>query len=99
MKIDFHHIQSFKGHSAGKIKALYMQNASLPAQILLYDELREIGKRHNFDVFIHNNDRLYNEEMNDTADEDCNYQLWAQDNKTILNKGGEKVVISSTSTH
>lgn len=94
MKISPIKTQSFKGHGAGKIKALYMQNAFLPAQIPVYNELRQIGKAHNFDVFIHNQDTLHSERMNKDSDERCAYEIWAQDNKTILKRDGQTVIIS-----
>ncbi len=94
MKIQPQQSLSFKGHSAGKIKALYMQNSHLPAQIPVYNELRQIGKVHNFDVFIHNQDTLHSERMDKSSSEYCDYQLWSQDNKTILKKDGQTVVIS-----
>ena len=63
MKISSQNTFSFKGHAAGRIKALYMQNAYLPAQIPIYNELRDIGKKHNFDVYIHNQDKLHCEKL------------------------------------
>lgn len=86
---------NFHGHAAGKIKALYMQNASHPSQILVYNELRKIGQEYNFDVFLHHQNHIFNNELIKTSYEKCNYQVWSQDNKTFLNKNGKPVLISS----
>ena len=86
---------NFYGHAAGKIKALYMQNASHPSQILVYNELRKIGQEYNFDVFLHHQNHIFNNELIKTSYEKCNYQVWSQDNKTFLNKNGKPVLISS----
>ena len=94
MKISPLQTQSFKGHSAGRIKALYMQNSNLPAQIPIYNELRTIGQKHNFDVFIHNQDEIQSGTMKYTSPKHCEYELWSQDNKTILHKNGQTVVVS-----
>ena len=94
MKISQLKAQSFKGHAAGRIKALYMQNSNLPAQIPIYNELRTIGQKHNFDVFIHNEDEFQSGPIKYTAPKHCEYELWSQDNKTIVHKDGQTVVVS-----
>ncbi len=87
--------QNFLGHGAGKIKALYMQNPNLPAQIPVYSELRNIGKAHNFDVYIQGSDEILNNPaMKHSSTKYCEYELWSQDNKTIINKDGQVVVVS-----
>ena len=85
---------TFKGHGAGKIKALYMQNANLPSQIAVYDELKSIGYKHNFDVFIQSKEGILSQEMKYPSSLHCDYEIWSQDNKTILNKNGQTVIIS-----
>ena len=85
---------NFNGHGAGRIKALYMQNAYYPAQIPVYNELKRIGKAHNFDVFIHNKDSLLTSSNKLPSSEECDYELWSQDNKTIMHKDGKTTVIS-----
>lgn len=87
--------QIFKGQGAGKIKALYMQNSNLPAQIPIYNELRNIGQKHNFDVYIHNQDEIQSGPIKYTSTKHCEYQMWAQDNQTFLNKSGKKVLVST----
>ena len=85
---------NFKGHGAGKIKALYMQNAEFYPQLFIYNELRNIGQKHNFDVFIHTDDVLLDEYAYSCDSDGCEYGVWAQDNKTFLNKKDETVIIT-----
>ena len=94
MKINPVNTTSFQGHGAGRIKALYMQNANLPAQIPVYNELKRIGREHGFDVFIQNQDKLISNSMKYPSPQHCDYQLWSQDNKTILHKNGETIILS-----
>jgi len=44
MKISPLNNQYFKGHAAGRIKALYMQNPGNQSQLAIYNQMREIGK-------------------------------------------------------
>jgi len=94
MKISQIQNQIFKGHGAGRIKALYMQNPNIPSQIPIYRELRTIGQKHGFDVFIHGDDELFCQDLKYPTPKHCDYELWAQDNKTILKRDGKTTVIS-----
>ena len=48
----------FNGYGAQKINALFMQNAQ-ESQRFVFDELRHIGKKEDFDVFLHSKDALF----------------------------------------
>lgn len=85
--------QIFKGHAAGPIKALYMQNATYPAQACVFNELQIIGRRHNFDVFIQNQDRVY-DAIPIGPMQEFDGCIWAQDNKVIMGEDDNKTVIS-----
>lgn len=96
MKLNFPQIQNFSGHAAGKIKALYMQNACTNSQLPIYNEMRRIGQKEGFDVFIHGDRNLINEEL--TKRDMCGFwSVWSQDNKIITKKGEKDFIISPES--
>ena len=45
MNIQTINLLNFKGHAAGKIKALYMQNPGNQRQISVYNQMREIAQK------------------------------------------------------
>lgn len=96
MKLNFPQIQNFSGHAAGKIKALYMQNACTSRQLPIYNELRKIGQKEGFDVFIHGSRELIDKEL--TENEKYSFwSVWSQDNKIITKKDGKNIIISPES--
>ncbi len=85
---------SFKGYGAGKIKALYLQNTNHLSQINIYNKLREIGEREDFDVFIHSKGEIKKENINSPDKKRIPWSLWSQDNKILFKKDDEQILIT-----
>lgn len=85
---------SFKGHDAGKIKALYMQNPNFPTQVKIYNQMREIGEQEGFDVFMHDNQSIKNEKLTGTSKKHNPWGIWAQDNKLLIKKDGKTIALA-----
>ncbi len=77
---------NFKGHEAGKIKTLYMQNPNLRPQVNIYNQMKTIGEKEGFDVFIHDNQRIEKNKLSETSKVYNPWGIWAQDNKILLKK-------------
>ena len=94
MKINFLN-QNFKGHAAGRIKALYMTNPGSKSQLNIYNQMREIGQKEGFTVFIHDGDSFVDKKL--TSDDiRANYWgVWSQDNKIITQKGSKTILLTS----
>ena len=63
MKISNLSYMNFKGHAAGKIKALYMQNPANSTQVNVYNEMLHIAHKEGFDVFMNNGVELIDEKI------------------------------------
>ncbi len=95
MKISPLNNQYFKGHAAGRIKALYMQNPGNQSQLAIYNQMREIGKAEGFDVFMHNGDSLLSKPLNKDDIKINSWGVWSQDNKIITKQDSKTLLLTS----
>lgn len=93
MKISSIKSPSFKGHGAGKIKSLYMQNLAYPSQVNIYNQMRAIGRKEGFDVFMHQGNELINEDIKEEDKRGYPWNFWAQDNKILISHNDETTLI------
>lgn len=84
----------FKGHEAGKIKTLYMQNPNLGTQVNIYNQIKTIGEQEGFDVFIHDNQRIEKEKLSEKSKLYNPWGIWAQDNKVLLKKDDKTISLA-----
>lgn len=95
MKISSINNQYFKGHAAGQIKALYMQNPGNNRQLKIYNQMRKIGIAEGFDVFMHNGCELLNMPLNESDIKPNYWGVWSQDNKMIVNQDSKTILLTS----
>lgn len=83
---------NFKGYDATPIKNLYMQGVPYENTYGIFNELKKIGKKENFDVFIHTDGQLL-DNLKEAGMDEYEEDIWAQDNKIIRpTKDGAKVL-------
>ncbi len=85
---------TFKGHQAGKIKSLYMQNSNFQSQVGVYNQMREIGKQEGFDVFIHDTRKIEKEKLDGISKTYNPWGVWSQDNKLLIKQNGKTIAVS-----
>ena len=95
MNISPINIQTFKGHGAGKIKTLYMQNGTQEPLINIYNQMRMIGEKEGFKVYMHDRDELKNEWLFEPNNQFCPWEIWSQDNKILVKKNNETTLMYS----
>ena len=95
MKISPLNNQYFKGHAAGRIKALYMQNPGNKRQLNIYNQMRKIGQSEGFDVFMHNGSELLNMPLNESDIKPNYWGVWSQDNKIITKQDSKTILLTS----
>lgn len=93
MKISLLNNQYFKGHAAGRIKNLYMQNPASESQVNIYNQLRQIGQQEGFGVIMHGDTFVKSDKL-DKPNKMLPWGIWSQDNKMFLNKGGKSTIYS-----
>ena len=99
MKINPMQYTNFKGYSAGKIKALYMQNPTSIHQVAIYEQLRAIGKKEGFDVFMHDNKDIHKNPIDTPSKKYNPWSIWSQDNKFFIKSNNQKKLITSQAKH
>lgn len=92
MKINFSPIK-FKGYDATPIKNLYMQGVPYENTYGIFNELKKIGKKENFDVFIHSEAKMF-DSLKDVGMDEYEDDIWAQDNKILRPEAGGTKVLS-----
>ncbi len=96
MQLNFSPISNsnnFKGYDAVPLKNIYMQSLEEESQIPIMEELKEIGKKEDFGVWLQF-EKLINS-AKDVGSRCVIYNKWAQDNKVIVNDNGKTKIISS----
>lgn len=95
MKITPIKCTNFKGYSAGRIKALYMQNPTNMHQVAIYEQLREIGEKEGFDVFMHDNRQVHKKPIDTPSKKYNPWSIWSQDNKFFITSSKQKTLVTS----
>ena len=94
MNVQINNSLIFKGHAAGRIKALYMQNPGNQRQLCIYNQMRQIGQAEGFDVFMHSGKTLKNEVLTEIEPKISPWGVWSQDNKIIRYEDGKPILIA-----
>ncbi len=88
-------VPAFKGYDAVPVKSLYMQNLSGNFAVDFFEELKQIGQKEDFDVFIQDSEKIQNNSQNLKNDKFIN-RPWAQDNKILRKNEGKIYTLFST---
>lgn len=92
MKINFSPIK-FKGYDAAPIRNLYMQGVPYENTYGIFNELKKIGKKENFDVFIHSDSQMH-KSLKNVGMEEYEEDIWSQDNKILRPEADGTKVLS-----
>lgn len=95
---------SFKGYGACPLKSLYLQSNNDPDCLTVAKEVKKIGLKENFDVFIQIGKELINPDNYNGRSENLitvDTTIWSQDKRLVLEREGSKdseIAIGTTSS-
>ena len=83
----------FKGYDAIRLKGLYMQGLTTPAEKNIFNEVKEIAGKERLDLFINQCSRKLSRSVSDNFKRDENLSVWGQDRKAFVYKSGIPTIL------
>ena len=84
---------NFKGYDAVRLKGLYMQGLTSPAEKRIFNEVKEIANKERLSLFINQCSRKLSRSISNSPKRDERLSVWGQDRKAFVEKSGIPTIL------